>query len=237
MHLFAGAMQGIRNPKTHDNIHTSASRAVHHLYLASLLTSKAKDRDSRLFQKTVDLSGDGPRHLWWRIRSRLLRILSMPTQRAIMSALAPLCISLVLLLAACGGREPGACDGFADRELGITGEEYRPCALAILARLDSLRPRLQALVAGDVATNKEARAHFRELRTLLAETGIESDYRSMRSSTIIVKWPDGATRTFNSAALNAAVQYGAVLAFPDEDAFRQGVKTHDEARRAYNHIR
>lgn len=60
MHLFAGAMQGIRNPKAHDNIHTSASRAVHHLYLASLLTSKAKDRDSRLFQKTVDLSGDGP---------------------------------------------------------------------------------------------------------------------------------------------------------------------------------
>lgn len=230
MHLFAGAMQGIRNPKAHDNIHTSASRAVHHLYLASLLTSKAKDRDSRL-------SGDGPRHRRWRIRSRLLRILSMPTQRAIMPALAPLCTSLVLLLAACGGREPGACDGFADRELGITGEEYRPCALAILARLDSLRPRLQALVAGDVATSKEARAHFRELRTLLAETGIESDYRSMRSSTVIVKWPDGATRTFNSAALNAAVQYGAVLAFPDEDAFRQGVKTHDEARRAYNQIR
>ena len=115
--------------------------------------------------------------------------------------------------------------------LGLTGEAAA-AGRRILEEEGITNPRKQR-----IATSKEARAHFRELRTLLAETGIESDYRSMRSSTVIVKWPDGATRTFNSAALNAAVQYGAVLAFPDEDAFRQGVKTHDEARRAYNQIR
>lgn len=40
MHLFAGAMQGIRNPKTHDNLTIAPERALHFLFLASLLMSK-----------------------------------------------------------------------------------------------------------------------------------------------------------------------------------------------------
>lgn len=40
MHLFAGAMQGVRNPKAHDNIDIDAVRALHHLFLASLLMHK-----------------------------------------------------------------------------------------------------------------------------------------------------------------------------------------------------
>jgi uncharacterized protein (TIGR02391 family) len=40
MHLFAGAMKGIRNPKAHANIRIGKDRAMHHLILASLLMYK-----------------------------------------------------------------------------------------------------------------------------------------------------------------------------------------------------
>jgi uncharacterized protein (TIGR02391 family) len=38
MQIFAGTMTGIRNPKAHSNIVIDAPRAIHHLYLASLLS-------------------------------------------------------------------------------------------------------------------------------------------------------------------------------------------------------
>jgi len=40
MQIFAGAMTGIRNPKAHENIQISRKRAVHFVYLASLLMHK-----------------------------------------------------------------------------------------------------------------------------------------------------------------------------------------------------
>ena len=43
MHLFAGAMQGIRNPKAHDNIEIGDHRAKHLLFLASLLMHTLDD--------------------------------------------------------------------------------------------------------------------------------------------------------------------------------------------------
>jgi uncharacterized protein (TIGR02391 family) len=40
MQIFAGSMTGIRNPKAHANIVIDATRAMHFLFLASLLLSK-----------------------------------------------------------------------------------------------------------------------------------------------------------------------------------------------------
>lgn len=40
MQIFAGAMTGIRNPKAHDNITISKERAIHFIFLASLLMCK-----------------------------------------------------------------------------------------------------------------------------------------------------------------------------------------------------
>ena len=40
MHIFAGAMQAIRNPKAHEIVTISSDRAMHFLILASLLMSK-----------------------------------------------------------------------------------------------------------------------------------------------------------------------------------------------------
>ena len=43
MQIFAGAMTGIRNPKAHDNITTSKEKAIHFIFLASLLMIKIDD--------------------------------------------------------------------------------------------------------------------------------------------------------------------------------------------------
>jgi uncharacterized protein (TIGR02391 family) len=44
MQLFAGAMIGIRNPKAHANLTITKERALHHLFLASLLFGKLDER-------------------------------------------------------------------------------------------------------------------------------------------------------------------------------------------------
>ena len=40
MQIFAGSMTGIRNPKAHDNVRIDSKRAIHFLFLASLLMFK-----------------------------------------------------------------------------------------------------------------------------------------------------------------------------------------------------
>lgn len=44
MDIFAGCMTGIRNPKAHDNIQIDSKRAIHLLFLASLLLYKVDER-------------------------------------------------------------------------------------------------------------------------------------------------------------------------------------------------
>jgi len=45
MDIFAGSMIGIRNPKAHDNINITRNRAIHFLFLASLLLYKIEERE------------------------------------------------------------------------------------------------------------------------------------------------------------------------------------------------
>jgi uncharacterized protein (TIGR02391 family) len=44
MEIFAGAIAGIRNPKAHENIEIDDVRAIHHLFVASLLFSKIDEK-------------------------------------------------------------------------------------------------------------------------------------------------------------------------------------------------
>lgn len=44
MEIFAGAMTGIRNPKAHENLTITKERAMHHLFLASLLFNRLDER-------------------------------------------------------------------------------------------------------------------------------------------------------------------------------------------------
>lgn len=44
MDIFAGSMTGIRNPKAHENLNITKERAIHFIYLASLLMYKIDER-------------------------------------------------------------------------------------------------------------------------------------------------------------------------------------------------
>jgi uncharacterized protein (TIGR02391 family) len=44
MQIFAGAITGIRNPKAHENLTITKERAIHHLFLASLLFKRLDER-------------------------------------------------------------------------------------------------------------------------------------------------------------------------------------------------
>jgi uncharacterized protein (TIGR02391 family) len=55
MEIFAGAMTGIRNPKAHSNIVIDEKRAIHLLYLASLLMYKLEDAKLALHQGTMQM--------------------------------------------------------------------------------------------------------------------------------------------------------------------------------------
>lgn len=46
-----------------------------------------------------------------------------------------------------------------------------------------------------------------------------------------------AASAFNSSAFRAAVQYGAVLDYPNADNLGQGVRAHEDARRYYRSMR
>jgi len=150
-------------------------------------------------------------------------------------------VLLLLLLAvgACGAAEPTACDGFADRKLAISSAEYLGCAGEILAALDAIEPNLRAIVSKTANNDQReaARRSYETLRVRIRRTGIESDYRSMRPGTVIMKWPAGPVSAFNSAAFTAKVQYGAVLSYPNADNFGQGVRAHEDARRSYRAMR
>ena len=147
-------------------------------------------------------------------------------------------LPLLLVVGACRTVEPAACDGFAERKLAISGAEYRGCAGEILTALDAIEPLLQAVVSdtADAGERDAARREYRKLRTLIRRTGMESDFWGT-SATIMIKWPDAAVSAFNSAAHRAAVQYGAVLAYPNADNLGQGVRAHQDARRYYRDMR
>lgn len=155
-------------------------------------------------------------------------------------------LAVTLLLPACSGTQEGssACEGFADREMGITGAEYRSCAGEIVVALDSLRPHLEAYMHGDDEARERARPHYRKLRGLIRQIGIEDDYRSLEAGTVTVKWPDGEVRAFNSAVFQASVMYTAALASGGADKvgagtrdnLQQGVKAHVDARRFHGQI-
>jgi hypothetical protein len=151
----------------------------------------------------------------------------------------PVLLLFLSLAAACAGEEPSACSVFRDRKLAITGSEYRSCATEIMGALDEIESPLRKVVngGGTDAERDAARNAYRRLSSLIRQTGIEADYRSMRPGTELTKWPDSSVSSFNLSAFTAKVQYMAVLAHPNADNFAQGVKAHDDARRYYRSIR
>lgn len=144
--------------------------------------------------------------------------------------------SMLILSCEMGASGGSACEGLSDRRMGITREEYRPCAGEIIATLDALRLELERIADGDTAALSTARSISRELRALIRQTGIEADYRSFRPGVVFERWPDGDLRAFNGYAFDATFQYSTFLTGSfDRTSSRldEGVKAHEGARDAY----
>jgi hypothetical protein len=149
------------------------------------------------------------------------------------------------LLAACGAdasaeasaAAASACEPIREQQLAIRAAEYRPCAAEILASLDTLRVHVQAMVRGDESARERARASERRFSALIRTVGFEREFRSSNPHRKTERWPDMATRAFNSAVFAAQGQYRGAIELPNQDMLGRASREHDRARQAYAQIR
>jgi hypothetical protein len=147
-----------------------------------------------------------------------------------------------LLALACYPTTPvqTACDGLADRELGITREEYSPCAAELLHTLDTLQRALERMIVrGDSTGQSDARAAYQHLRLLMQRVGFQADIRREMPGPgrLIERWPDAAMRQFNAEIGTAAAQYMSALNYPNVGNLQEGSRRHELARQAYSRFR
>ncbi len=84
----------------------------------------------------------------------------------------PRLLVLALLVPGCTRphEQPSACDGLADKSLGITRDDYGDCAGEIVAELDGLELHLERLVRqGRAESRPAAGAHAARLRHLMRQ--------------------------------------------------------------------
>ena len=147
-----------------------------------------------------------------------------------------LCVALIV---ACGEGPEGAspCDGFA-KKVGITPQEYGPCASEIISTLDLLQLQLRTLIAGRSQIEPEALKTYRHLKYLIREVGIWKDARRgiIHSEKVIERWSDERLIIFNTNAAGAEAQYMSALGHPNEGNLKEGSRLHEEAIRWYQDI-
>jgi hypothetical protein len=153
-------------------------------------------------------------------------------------------LSLVLLCLSCGGSavEPSACDGLGDKLVGITRDDYAPCAGEILASLEELEQALRRmLVEAETEARPEAEAAYKRLRHLMRQVDFHGDLkrevRAQSPALRIERWPDGNMSYFNREVGVAAAQFMSALRRPNEGNIQEGSRRHEMARRAYAYFR
>jgi hypothetical protein len=136
---------------------------------------------------------------------------------------------------------PSTCDGLSEKTVGITREDYSPCAGEILAALDGLEhPLRQSVSRGDEEAGPEAEAHYKRLRYLMRQVGFTADlWRESREGAgrKVERWPDSTMRLFNTEVGTATAQYMSALRRPNDDNLKEGQRHHAVARRAYARFR
>jgi hypothetical protein len=156
-----------------------------------------------------------------------------------------LCIvfSIAILSVGCSqaASSPSACDGLLEKTIGITREDYSPCAGEILAALDSLETELRrSLFKGDGEAGPDAEAHYKRLRYLMREVGFTADvWREARGGAgrKVERWPNSAMRHFNTEVGTATAQYMSALGRPNDANLKEGQRHHAAARQAYARFR
>lgn len=151
-------------------------------------------------------------------------------------------LAVVISSAACVMQpaESTACDGLAEKTLGITRADYSTCAGEILAALDDLERPLRRLVQGDDDAKGDAESANRRLRYLMRQVGFQADFfREVvgGASRTIERWPDSAMRIFNREVVGAAAQFGSALGSPNDGNLQEGARKHRLAKRAYERFR
>lgn len=147
-----------------------------------------------------------------------------------------LLLLLMPLGTGCGERIQTSCDSVAERQVGITAQEYAPCAAEIISTLERLQPQLRALVRGDAEAAPAARDTYEYLELLLARSGFARDTRIGQPGRMVERWSDARVRAFNSAAFGAQVQYMSALVTPNKGNFEEGSRLHDQAEKVYRQI-
>jgi hypothetical protein len=136
--------------------------------------------------------------------------------------------------------EPTACDGLAEKTLGITRADYSACAGELLDAMDDLERPLRRYVRGDGDAKVDAVNANRRLRHLMRQVGFQADiYREVGGgiSRTIERWPDTRMQVFNQEVTHAAAHYRSALGFPNDDNFQEGRRTHKSAKRTYARFR
>jgi hypothetical protein len=143
----------------------------------------------------------------------------------------------LVFLATCSpeAEAPTPCDGFAKRT-GILGSEYRDCARAIMAQLDTLERRLGRAVKGDTMSGADARTSYRQVRRLIRQTGVERDTRSGSNARQVQRWPQAIVRSFNQSATSAISQWGSAVRRPNAANYGEGKRHYQNARRLYGQV-
>ena len=135
-----------------------------------------------------------------------------------------------------------ACDAIGERRSAITAQEYRPCAAALMAALENVRPPVRRFVTGDASARPSALEAWQHLDLLVARSGFPRDVTSF-SGRSIERWPDSDMRGFNSAVLQAAFAYHTALevgenlpASYNEEYFDKASGFHDDAEALYSDL-
>jgi hypothetical protein len=109
---------------------------------------------------------------------------------------------LAVLCLSCdrGAIGPSACDGLADKLVGITRADYATCAGEILAALEELEQLLGRMtLEGESDARPQAEATYKRLRHLMREVDLQGDIRrEVRAESHapeIERWPDGSMRS------------------------------------------
>jgi methylthioribose-1-phosphate isomerase len=127
--------------------------------------------------------------------------------------------------------EQTSCRGLSEKTVGITGEEFRPCATEIMAALDTLQRQLRHMSQGDSTARPQARETSRRLSRLIRQVDAKEPAAIAK-----LRWSEEATRSFYSYARVAAQNYSGTLKRWDDGSFREGSRLHAKARSSYQQI-
>lgn len=114
------------------------------------------------------------------------------------------------------------CEGLVYKEYGLSQDEYRPCAAAMVAALDRTEQHLLAVFNGEEGDRSKALREVRLLSKMIALAG----GRKMFSES----WDDESLNRLNRAIANACWQYEAATLAPGNHVdFEKGRRNHAEA--------